>query len=438
MTYSFLKDRRVIFTFLAVIFRLLLDRAYINISDIFEYLGIIYSPRSPAWILFSYALLIIVAYTIPQNHNRPSTMILLFLFLISYVPVTTFYALNSHTFILPLLCITFVFLCINLAVRDSVLLKLNIGKIEVNSSTFSFFLLAFSAVGYVFLIYRFGFVNRIPSFSEIRELREAYREEDSRLIIYIFKWQSSVINPLLFILGLLFRNVWLILISVTGQLYLYSIGGQKTIFFINFLVLFVFIGSKYFSKAFNNFILGSLIILVFLLMGIDYLLNDYSLLSSILVRRMFLVPAQFFYYYYDYFSVHPVDLFAQNFPFSLFLTSHYSVEIPYVIADHFINKTIHANANIFADSYANLGIAGFFIVGFIFLLILKFLDSVSRFKNIFIVLPLLSFSVINIANSSLITTLITHGLLFTLLVITIMPFSNRKSQAGLSLKDNGG
>ena len=425
MTYSFIKDRRIIFTLLAVIFRLLLDRAYVNISVIFEYLGIIYSPRSPVLILFSYALLIIVAYTIPQNHNRPSTMILLFLFLISYVPVTTFYALNSFTFIMPLLCITFVFLCINLAVRDSVLLSINIGKLEVNSSTFSFLLLAFSVVGYAFLIYKFGLVNRIPSFSEIRELREAYREEDNRLIIYIFKWQSSVINPLLFILGLLFRNVWLILISVTGQLYLYSIGGQKTIFFINFLVLFVFIGSKYFSKAFNNFILGSLILLVFLLMGIDYLINDYSLLSSILVRRMFLVPAQFFYYYYDYFSVHPVDLFAQNFPFSLFLTSHYSVEIPYVIADHFINKTIHANANIFADSYANLGIGGFFIIGFLFLLILKFLDSVSRNKNIFIVLPLLSFSVINIANSSLITTLITHGLLFTLFVITIMPFGSK-------------
>jgi hypothetical protein len=427
MTYSFVRDKRIIFTILAFIFRFLLDRAYVNISGIFEYLGIVYSPRSSLWIVFSYALLFAVAYTIPQNHKRPSTMILLFLFLISYIPITTFYAMNSFTSVMPLLCISVVFFAINLAVRDVNLLKLDAGKLEVQPATFSFFIIIFSVMAYAILIYRFGITLHIPSFNEIRELREAYREEGNRLIIYIFKWQSSVINPLLFILGLLFRKVWLVVLSITGQLYLYSIGGHKAIFFINFLVLFVFVGMKYFSKSFNNFILVSLIMLVFLLMGVDYLINDYSILSSILVRRMFLVPAQFFYYYYDYFSVNPVDYFAQNFPFSVFLTSHYSMEIPYLIADHFVNKSsIHANANMFADSYANLGLMGFFIIGFIFLLILKFLDSVSRFKNTFIILPLLSFSVINIANSSLITTLITHGFLFTLFVVTILPFANRK------------
>ncbi|MBK5283836.1 MAG: hypothetical protein JJE25_00400 [Bacteroidia bacterium] len=430
MRYSIIGDKRMVFTFLAIVFRLLLDQAYVNISGIFEYLGIIYSPRSPLLILFSYTLLVIVAYTIPQSYHRPSTTVLLFLFLISYIPITTFYALNSTTQLMPLMCITFVFVAINIAVRDSALLSMSSGKFKMESSTFSFLLVIFSVVAYSLLIYRFGLINRIPTFSEIRELREAYREENNRLIIYIFQWQSSVINPLLFILGLLFRNIWLIIISITGQLYLYSIGGHKAIFFINFLVLFVFAGMKYYSRIFNNFILLTLIVLVCLLMGVDYLINDYSLLSSILVRRMFLVPAQFFYYYYDYFSVHPVDFFAQNFPFSVFLTSHYSMEIPYLIADHFVNKaSIHANANMFADAFANLGLIGFFIIGFIFLLILKFLDSVTRYKNIFIVLPLLSFSVINIANSSLITTLITHGLLFTIFVITIMPFRNRKNDA---------
>jgi hypothetical protein len=422
MTYAFLKNKRLTFTFFAIIFRMVLDRAYVNISDIFEYLGIVYSPRPLPLILFSYLLLLLVAYTLPQNHNRPSTMILLFLFLISYVPITTFYAMSSQTLVMPLLCLSFIFIFINISVRDTSLLKMSTGNLEIQRGLFFFFLLVFSVIAYAVLIYRFGITTHVPSFNEIRELREAYREEGNRLIIYLFKWQSSVINPLLFILGLLFRNVWLIIFSITGQLYLYSIGGHKAIFFINFLMLFVFVGMKYFQKSFNNFILTSLIMLVVLLMGVDYLINDYSLMSSILVRRMFLVPAQFFYYYYDYFSVHPIDFFAQNFPFSMFLTSHYSAEIPYVIAGHFVNKSsIHANANMFADSYANLGLIGFFLIGFIFLLILKFLDSVSQFKNTYIILPLLSFSVINIANSSLITTLITHGFLFTLFVITIMP-----------------
>jgi hypothetical protein len=120
--------------------------------------------------------------------------------------------------------------------------------------------------------------------------------------------------------------------------------------------------------------------------------------------------------------VNAIDYYAQNFPFSLFLTSNYQLEIPYLISDFFVNKlNSHANANIFADSYANLGIAGFFVIGLILLLILKYLDSVARFKNTTIILPLLSFSVINIANSSLITSLITHGLLLTLFVITIIP-----------------
>jgi hypothetical protein len=60
-------------------------------------------------IIFSYALLVLVAYILPQNNERPSTMILLFLFLISFIPITTFYAMSSQTSVMPLLCITFVF-----------------------------------------------------------------------------------------------------------------------------------------------------------------------------------------------------------------------------------------------------------------------------------------------------------------------------------------
>src|SRR5687767_13458776 len=213
MTYSFLKDKRIIFTFLAVIFRVLLDRAYINISDIFEYLGIVYSPRPLLWIVFSYVLLVLVAYTVPQNHNRPSTMILLFLFLISFIPITAFYALNSQTSVMPLLCITFVFFIINIVVRDSGLLRMGVGNLKVQPGLFAFFLLSFSIMAYAILIYRFGISFHVPSFDEIRELREAYREEGNRLIIYIFKWQSTVINPVIFILGLMFRNVWLIILS---------------------------------------------------------------------------------------------------------------------------------------------------------------------------------------------------------------------------------
>jgi O-antigen polymerase len=382
----------------------------------------VYAPRPLPWILFSYALLILIGYTSPQNHTRPSNIILLFLFIISYVPITTLFALNAASSIVPLISVTLVFIAINFLVQYDSLIKFSAGTSEVKPEIFFFFLFVFSIISYTILIYSFGFSAEIPTFDEIRELRETYREEQSRLVIYLFQWQSTVINPLLFILGLYFRNVWLIIISVTGQLYLYSVGGHKAIFFINFLVLFVFIGLKYFKTNFNNFILISIISLVALLLCVDYFSNDYSLLSSILVRRMFMVPAQFFYYYYDFFSSHPVDYYAQNFPFSLFLTSHYQFEIPYVISDFYVNKlNSHANANIFADSYANLGPAGFFIVGLLLLMILKYLDAVSSNKNMFIVLPLLCFSVINIANSSLITTMITHGLLLTLVIMTILP-----------------
>src|SRR6266496_6231562 len=103
MTYALLKNKRITFTFLAIVFRVLLDHAYVNISEIFEYLGIVYAPRPLPWIIFSYALLILIRYTSPQNHTRPSNIILLFLFIISYIPITTLFALNAASSIVPLI-----------------------------------------------------------------------------------------------------------------------------------------------------------------------------------------------------------------------------------------------------------------------------------------------------------------------------------------------
>jgi hypothetical protein len=86
------------------------------------------------------------------------------------------------------------------------------------------------------------------------------------------------------------------------------------------------------------------------------------------------------------------------------------------------------NANIWADAYANFGYAG--VVGFTLILaaFLWFYDRVAQNVDRRAAVVLLVVSALTLANSALLTCLLTHGMMLALLVITQWPRLVRQAE----------
>ena len=154
---------------------------------------------------------------------------------------------------------------------------------------------------------------------------------------------------------------------------------------------------------------------------VEYHFYNTYFLSSLFVRRLFYVPALLNYQYYDFFSMHEIDCFRQSFLRHLGIVSPYSDSLPRVIGAEFYTDAYNANNGLFSDAILNLGIIGIFIFPIILVILLKFIDSLSEgIENKFLMMPVLMIS-ISIFAGSLMSSLLTNGILFVMLLFYIFP-----------------
>ena len=140
-----------------------------------------------------------------------------------------------------------------------------------------------------------------------------------------------------------------------------------------------------------------------------------------LARRVFATPGQVGWYYFEYFSEHPLYQLTHSF-LGWLGTNEYGVPPPEAIGSvYFPGTGTNANANFWSDAFANFGFAG--IVGFTLVLglVLWVADALGRGRDLRVVGPLLAIAGLNVGEGALFTTILTNGLALTLLLIALMP-----------------
>jgi hypothetical protein len=135
-----------------------------------------------------------------------------------------------------------------------------------------------------------------------------------------------------------------------------------------------------------------------------------------------LVPAQLSFFYYDFFSENGFTFLSQHHIFRNFIEYPYYLDPPHLIANFYFNESeANANNGIYADAYMNFGFVGFVLWAFLLTIILKLADGFSRNKKIIITIAAVAMPVISLSNSALLTNLLTHGLLLSLVVLYLLP-----------------
>jgi hypothetical protein len=251
-------------------------------------------------------------------------------------------------------------------------------------------------------------------------------DQSPTLVAYAIDWQAYVINPLLVAVGLTTRRTSWVLAGLAGEFAIYCISGFRVLLFSGLFLPYVLWTTREYKSFATR--LASTWTAMFTLAGALAFFGYSRFFAGLFGERMTALPGLLTGYYYDFFSSRPKAMLGYSI-FKSIVNYPYAVEprrlIGYV---YFHDVGMSANANLWADAYANFGYSGLIIFTLLLAVVLWLFDSLAsgrdrRAAALVIALPALA-----LANASLLTTLLTNGILLAMLLVYLMP--GRQMNAG--------
>lgn len=379
-----------------------------------------------SWMSFSLSLFYIglMSCVVPKYKNKLATFFLLILLILTIVPMLALYSINQennnmHKFVaMYVVCFMLIAMISNI--------KFNAISLKNNFTIGGKLLMVFFVFITLYDIVRYIKNNGLGIFNlninNVYKYRFILRESMTGIGVYVDNWVAKVINPFCIIYALHARKRILMCFFVVLQILLFGFSSHKFTLFIIFIVLATYRMGVAFVKSTIKILqltlLGSLLPILVYFTAIENVLTK---TFYALYLRIFVMPAQINFWYYDYFSRNGFDWFHQSF-LRHFYVSKYDLLLPRIIGlNYFGNAANNANTGFLASGYAQGGFAVMLIYSIIVGLIIAFIVSASRHINTRITLAMSVCPLIVLFSSNdLPTSFLTGGICWILLLIYIM------------------
>ncbi|MHB9121024.1 MAG: hypothetical protein ACYC7A_05915 [Thermoanaerobaculia bacterium] len=283
-------------------------------------------------------------------------------------------------------------------------------------ATLSVFVLGglFTAAG-VILLSQFGVNWRVPRLADVYGARLEFTsaaQAKGRVVSYFVLWTANVVNPALFAVGLLKRSTVLLVLGIAGQWYLYSLAAYKTVLVsLIGIALLLFLAKRKRSRA----ELVSVGMLSIATAGLFV-----TAVATMLVRRIAMTGV-ISTWYLQFFSTHEKARLGNSL-LGWLTTYPYDRGIANIIGVIYLDNTeAHANGNFWADGFANFGFIGLVMWSLALAMVLWLIDCVAYRRDHFLSLAVLLMPAMALANVSLQTALLTHGIALGVLVVWMLP-----------------
>jgi hypothetical protein len=389
-------------------------------SPLYAYEGLVDLRPAPSAILIAAALAALPAGWLPLAARRPSTIVVWFLYLIGFVPtiVVPVFIVGDLDTLLPFDAALLGCMAILVAMLRLPPAPLRLP--HLSPAAFTHVLVALGVLSSLYIVVGFG-LHAPPGLGDVYATRAQFDSASGGApgSGYIAPWAGNVINPLLMTLGAARRRASLAALGFMGQLLIYSVTGYKSVLFAIVLVPLVYIAVSRANRSFGLLLaVGTPAILFAAILG-HAILGEWSIA---LTRRLFAVPGQVAWYYFDYFSIHPADHLAHSFLRWFDVPSVYGLNPAVLIGQvRYPGFGTDVNAGLWPDAYSNFRFAGMVGLTLLFGLVLLVADGLGRGKDARVVGPLLAMAGLTLADSALFTTLLTHGLGATCVLLALMP-----------------
>lgn len=364
-----------------------------------------------------------------EKKFRPSIIVIYILFINLYIPISILYWLTDKSRIFYYFSIIFLFILIFISKQVKLI---QIPQWIENKKTIFSILIFITVLVYGYLIFTGGLTRINFNLLNVYETREDYVANNIKIFGYLVPWQANIINMFFLVYGFFCKNNKIIFTSIGLQLLLFAMTNFKSFLFAPLVVIAIYIIFK--SKFKEKLLISiSVILSSFLLMiYIIYFISNNTILVSIFVRRLFFVPANLHYLYYDFFSNKEKYYLSKSILEGL-------IEPPYphnpvtLVSLEVYGKVFSPNVGIIADAYLNFGVIGIILFSIILGLYLWLLDSVTQHMKPLYTVSLIVIPSISLVNSALFTTFLTHGLIIILLLLWLTRgVFNNNERKGLS------
>jgi len=402
------------FYFTLILFRLLLDVSYIVvISEVYSYKGYLVNFTISNYFL-SWLLYVSSFYLLKHKLKEVSDYFFLMGVLSSIAPLSCFYGLDSERPIFPVLLSVLTFCLILLVTRVHVPFFRGLKVVRYGRGM----ALVFSLICVLYLVFWYSVsgVQLNLDFLRVYEFRRDNEELAAHgIYAYTNNWTYKVFSIFLMAFALHYKKFLAFTLLFIVQVYFFAASAHKSVFFFPFLIFGVW---YYFKRTDRLVVIPVSFCLLILATLVSFILFEDLKLTSLFSRRVFFVPADLTYIYFDFFSVNP-NVYWSNSILSNFLTYPYDLPVPYIVGRYLGDETMSANNGFIPMGFAHFGIAGLFLYGLIVGGVLRFVNDLSY--NSMPVWLAVGLSIVPlrtlIVGSDLFTVLLTHGFIVAIFLI---------------------
>ncbi|MEN6327036.1 MAG: hypothetical protein ABFD18_12635 [Syntrophomonas sp.] len=411
-----IKKSTIRLTLLLVLFKIALDLSYIYVvSPIYDYSGFTISIK-PLAVFESYLFVILIGLSIPPIISRASHFFIWMLAIGAIIPNLSFYAMHSGSRIY-MNAILLSFLCVVLVS------KLPIAKIGTlkEGRTIGIIILILMVFSVTFsLITKGGLSYFNLDLRKVYDYRSAVGEIiDTGLWAYINTWVFKVINPALIAWALWRKKYQLVVAFIALQILFFAISSHKAVLFYPVLIIVVYYVFK--QKRVSEYLSWGLISVV-IISSIFSLFLDYNWLSALFTRRVFFIPAQLNFVYYDLFSSIG-HVYLSNSVLSNLIAYPFDYPPPQMVSMYLYGHIDSwPNDGFLATGYMHFGYVGMLVFSIIVGMLLWTLDTlVNKRIPLWLGISILIVPFYSLFTSAdLFTAMLTHGILLGLIIVFVM------------------
>jgi hypothetical protein len=391
----------------------------------YAYLGYTYRPPEMFDYILAIGIAAGIAATLPTRISKPSHLVLWVVFIVAGAPsilVPHYLPILDKSEALTISAqVGFASLLLNVLGPRSVFGRLMPRRIS-NPVGFWSCIFAVTAVTYAYMAVTVGLGLRAPSLTDVYDVRFEYRDNlaAAGLLGYLIPMQANVLNPVIMLRGIYSKRPLWIIGGFVGQYAIFSASGLKSVILSTpALLLFAYLFRRNQRPAGASIMWGT-VGGVFAAGGLDRLFGG-DAWTSISVRRFLITPGLLTGAFFHIFQ--PLDKAHWAYTFlSPIVDYPYSTSPPFLVGRLFFDRPeLRANASLFADGYANWGFAGLVVEALVMVLALWAIDSAARGMPVAVSALIFAVPGIALANSSVFTTLLTHGMAAGIAVCLFAP-----------------
>lgn len=430
------------FLLLILLYRFVIDFAYDRvISTVFKYEGYKNNFTLQSEFISLVVLLVfsVVVFKIFKNEeNEIANEVLLVLFLMSFVPFTSMFGFGAVTLSFVVSNVLFwIFLLFFTLIpikdipfkhHDSILLKFGnnklSGSMQVKILTVLFGLVVLYVSG-TYTGFRFNF-----SLSNVYALRsEAGTFDLPVLLKYLFSWTRTV-NAVFIAYYIQKRQWYWAVFCFIIQLLNFGIDGSKTTLFFALFTVAISLVPNFTLQRLNKWIVSGFLGLSFactvFYIGLSQVISFSIWPVSLFIRRVMFLPVYISSNYFDFFVTHTPDYYRQSFLRFFDFISPYG-DISYMIGEVFFKTVTAANNGLISDAITNMGLFGIILAPFLYAVVFRILNHVSRGLDSKLYIAIAIYTTVVLVNTFLLRVLLSHGLLITIMLLSIMPKDTKET-----------